>query len=148
MAMTGDAEHGRSAVTVLVVDDDPAVRDSLKFWLELEGFFVRAYAGGPELLNDSPIPTEGCLVIDQMMPGMTGLDVVDALRERGGLFPTILITPHADVSLRNNAASRGVTVLEKPFLERVLVDAINEVTSVDRNQSTIRPLTSGSTMIG
>ncbi len=148
MTMTGNAEHGRSAITVLVVDDDPAVRDSLKFWLELEGFRVRVYSGGPELLNDSPIPTEGCLVIDQIMPGMSGLDVVDVFRERGGLFPTILITPHADASLRNNAASRSVTILEKPFLERILVDAINEATGVDRNQSTVRGPTSGSTMIG
>jgi two-component system, LuxR family, response regulator FixJ len=146
--MTGDAERGRSVVTILVVDDDPAVRDSLKFWLELEGFRVRVYAGGPELLNDSPIPTEGCLVIDQIMPGMSGLDVVDAFRERGGLFPTILITPNVDTSLRNNAASRGVIILEKPFLERVLVDAINEAIGVDQNQSTVRGPRSGSPIIG
>jgi CheY-like chemotaxis protein len=53
---------------VLVVVDDPAVRNSLKFSLELEGFAVRLYANGRELLDDPHLPTYGCLVIDQVMP--------------------------------------------------------------------------------
>ena len=74
---------------VLVVDDDPAVRNSLKFSLELEGFAVRLYADGRELLDDPHLPPDGCLIVDQVMPGMTGLDVVAAIRRRGMMNPAI-----------------------------------------------------------
>jgi FixJ family two-component response regulator len=113
-----------SPTMVLVVDDDPAVRNSLKFSLELEGFAVRLYADGRELLDDPHLPTYGCLVIDQVMPGLLGLDVVAALRNRGVTSPAILITPHANPKVRQNAATAGVTVIEKPFFGNTLIDAI------------------------
>ena len=85
--MTKDDERVRATATVLIVDDDPAVRDSLKFSLELEGFTVRLYADGRDLLSESILPDNGCLVIDEIMPGMSGLETVDALRHRGRLIP-------------------------------------------------------------
>ena len=111
---------------VLVVDDDPAVRNSLKFSLELEGLAVRLYANGQELLDDPQLPTYGCLVVDQVMPGLLGLDVVDALRLRGISSPAILITPHANPKLRQRAATAGVVVIEKPFFGNTLIDAIRD----------------------
>jgi len=108
----------------LVVDDDPAVRNSLKFSLELEGFAVRLYANGRELLDDPRLPVYGCLVVDQVMPGLLGLDVVAALRDRGISSPAILITPHANPKLRQCAATAGVVVIEKPFFGNILIDAI------------------------
>jgi len=109
---------------VLVVDDDAAVRNSLKFSLELEGFAVRLYADGRELLNDPQLPARGCLVVDQMLPAMSGLDVVDALRRRGISNPAVLVTTHASRQLRQRAAKAGIAVIEKPFFGNALVEAI------------------------
>src|SRR5262249_55116595 len=94
-------------MTILVIDDDCAVRNSLKFSLELEGFAVRLYADGRALLDDVHLPVGGCLVVDQMMPGISGLDVVDALRMRGVSMPAVLITSIASPSLRQRAAAAG-----------------------------------------
>src|SRR6202521_2741772 len=112
--------------TVLGVDDDAAVRNSLKFSLELEGFAVRLYADGRELLDDPHLPARGCLVVDQTMPGMTGLDVVDALRHRGNTNPAVLIVSDANRQIRQRAATAGIAVIEKPFFGNALVDAIRD----------------------
>ena len=77
---------------VLVVDDDPAVLNTLTFSLKVEGFAVRAYASGRELLDDPVLPVHGCLVIDQRLPGMSGLELVASLRARKVSLPAILIT--------------------------------------------------------
>ena len=122
--MGKNTNKAQPATTVLVVDDDPAVRNSLKFSLELEGFIVRLYAGGRELLDDPDLPACGCLVVDQVMPGMTGLEMVDALRRRGISSPAVLITPNAGGKLRQRAATVGVVVIDKPFFGNALVDAI------------------------
>jgi len=122
--MVTDTEHGRSKTTILVVDDDSAVRDSLKFLLELEGFQVRIYRNGEELLNDNNTPRDACLVIDQVMPGRPGLEIIDAIRLRGGREPAVLVVSEPSLMVRRGAARRGVTVVEKPFLEHTLIDVI------------------------
>ena len=116
---------------VIVVDGDLAVRNSLKFSLEVEGFAVRVYPGGTELLNDTELPRGGCLVIDQNMPGMNGLDLVGQLRARDVAVPAILITSYPTLPLRERAAKAGVTIVEKPFLETALVDRIRHLISDD-----------------
>jgi two-component system, LuxR family, response regulator FixJ len=122
--MANDRE--REGLMVIVVDDDPAVRDSLKFSLELEGFHVVLYADGRELLNDPDLPADGCLVIDQVMPGMTGLETLDAVRRRGNLAPAILIVSNASTTVKNGAAARGMPVIEKPFFGSGLIDCIRD----------------------
>jgi len=118
-------ENGHQGhLTVLVVDDDRAVRNSLKFSLELEGFAVRLYADGRQLLDDPQLPADGCLIVDQGLAGMSGLDVVAAIRRRGMANPTVLITANASRKLSNRAAMAGVAVIEKPFFDNALVDAI------------------------
>jgi two-component system, LuxR family, response regulator FixJ len=124
--MTKNENKARPHPTVLVVDDDPAVRNSLKFFLELEGFAVRLYADGRQLLDDPQLPPDGCLIVDQVMPGMSGLDVVDAIRHRGISNPAVLVTSNASPNLRNRAARAGVAVIEKPFFGNALVDAIRD----------------------
>jgi two-component system response regulator FixJ len=116
---------------VMVVDDDLAVRNSLKFSLEVEGFAVRVYAGGTELLNDTELSRGGCLVIDQNMPGMKGLDLVAQLRARDVAVPAILITSYPTVAVRERAAKAGVAIVEKPFLETALIDRIRDLFSRD-----------------
>jgi two-component system, LuxR family, response regulator FixJ len=122
--MRDNRNEAQPPATVLVVDDDSAVRHSLQFSLELEGFVVRLYADGRELLDDPHLPACGCLVVDQVMPGMSGLDVVDALRLRGNSNPAVLITSDANRKVRQRATAAGVAVIEKPFFGNALIDAI------------------------
>ncbi|HEY4920626.1 MAG TPA: response regulator [Xanthobacteraceae bacterium] len=109
---------------VIVVDDDAAVRGSLKFALELEGFAVRAYAKGDDLMSDAALSDCACLVIDQKLPGMTGIDVVAALRRRRIATPAILITSHPTSNLRERAAQAHIPIVEKPLLGSALIDRV------------------------
>src|SRR3974377_1347742 len=78
--------------TVLVIDDDPAIRSSLKFALEVEGFVVRTYPTGSDLCDEEDIPESVCVVADYHLPGMNGLDLLARLRDRKVSLPAILIT--------------------------------------------------------
>ena len=109
---------------VAVVDDDPAVRNSLKFSLELEGFSVWVFADGAECLQAANLPECACLVIDQNMPGMTGLELLAQLRGRRVSTPAILITSHPNANLRERAARSGIPIIEKPLLSDALLESI------------------------
>lgn len=110
---------------VLIVDDDAAVRSSLKFALEAEGLEVRLYDGPAALLAEKNLPSTACLVVDYRMPLMDGLELVTSLNARNTLPPTILITDHATPGLRGRAAKLGIRqVLEKPLSGGVLAEGI------------------------
>ena len=109
---------------VLLIDDDPAVRNSLKFALQVEGFAVRVYPTGSDLLNDEDMPESGCLVTDYYLPGMDGLDLLARLRERKVSLPAILITTDPSAAVRGRAASAGVRLVEKPLLSDALFEDI------------------------
>ena len=107
---------------VAVVDDDDAVRDSLRFLLESAGFLVSAYASASEFLNSANPDEIGCLVLDQHMPEQTGLQLVSHLRGEGTVVPIALITGSPSPDLIERAKRLGVeTVLEKPLAEDVLL---------------------------
>ena len=74
---------------ILLVDDDAAVRNALKFSLEMEGFSVRLYPTPEALLAESNLPAVGCLVIDYRMPEIDGLELVERLRNRGVALPVL-----------------------------------------------------------
>jgi FixJ family two-component response regulator len=112
---------------IVVVDDDVAVRKSLKFSLEVEGFVVRIYARGEELLNEPAFPSCRCLVVDQKLPGISGIDLIAKLRDRNISVPTILVTTHPSSALRTCAANAGITIVEKPLLNGTLLDGIRQV---------------------
>jgi two-component system, LuxR family, response regulator FixJ len=114
------------ASVVIIVDDDPAVRNSLKFSLEIEGFAVRLYESGSELLSERDIPDCSCLVVDQRMPGMAGLDLIAELRKQRIWAPAILITSHLTVEVTRRAAGAKVAIVEKPLLSNALVERIRD----------------------
>jgi two-component system, LuxR family, response regulator FixJ len=121
-----ERDSSAPAPAVIVVDDDMAVRSSLKFSLEIEGLAVRSYATAAELLSADIDPCD-CLVIDQKMPDMSGLDLIAALRERNISTPAILITSHPSLSLRESAKKAHIPIVEKPLLGNALLDKIRDV---------------------
>jgi two-component system response regulator FixJ len=118
---------GATRAIVGVVDDDPAVRNSLKFSLELEGFAVGTYGSAAELLRVEDLTRFNCLVIDYNMPGgMNGLDLVVRLRELHVFAPAILITTAPPKALVARADRARVRIVEKPLLGNTLLDRIYE----------------------
>lgn len=111
---------------VIVVDDDAAVRGSLKFALEIEGFAVRTYPKGDDLLGDLRLGDCACFIIDQRLPGMNGLDVVAELRKERIAAPVILITSHPTNIVQERAARAGVPIVEKPLLGNALIDRVRD----------------------
>lgn len=114
-----------SADTILVVDDDAAVRASLKFALEVEGFQVRLYDRGSALLADANMPERGCLVVDYRMPDIDGIELIERLREINVTLPVVLISGRVTKQLRTVAHRLGLAaVLEKPLTGSVLIESI------------------------
>jgi two-component system, LuxR family, response regulator FixJ len=125
-AMNPQRNLAVSKPVIIVVDDDPAVCNSLKFSLEIEGFLVRLYASASELLGERDIPCCSCLVVDQRMPGIAGLDLICKLRDKSILAPAILITSHPTAELARRAAGANVPIVEKPLLGNALMDRIRD----------------------
>jgi two-component system response regulator FixJ len=114
---------------VAVVDDDPAVCNSLKFSLELEGFGVRIYSGGAELLRANDVDSCKCFVIDEKMPGISGLELIGKLRARKISAPAILVISQPSAGLSARAGKANVPIVEKPFLNNALVEQIRAACS-------------------
>ena len=110
---------------VHVVDDDPAVRDSLSFLLESAGLVVRTYASAAEFLAEAPRLREGCVLTDVRMPDIDGLTLQRRLAELGNRVPVIVMTGHGDVPIAVEALKTGASdFLEKPFDDQHLLRAI------------------------
>lgn len=111
--------------TVFIVDDDDAVRDSLRWLLEANGYRVRDFASAEAFLEAYDPEVIGVLIVDVRMPGMTGLELQEVLLARKAPLPTVFITGHGDVPMAVSTIKRGaVDFLEKPFNEadlRVIV---------------------------
>lgn len=109
---------------VVIVDDDAAVRAALEFTLELEGFDVESCSSGEALLlRDLPL-RNACLLIDERLPGITGLEALTRLRDRDVELPAILMTSHPSAWVRAAARAAGAPILEKPLLGDALTLAI------------------------
>lgn len=110
---------------VHVIDDDSAVRNSLRFLLKAAGYEAATYASGPELLSQAGDLRPGCIVTDVRMPEMNGLELVRQLKALGVPHPVIVMTGHADVPLAVEAMRAGVVdFIEKPFDDEVLLTSI------------------------
>lgn len=108
-----------------VVDDDPAVREGLCALLGSVGIPTRAYASAQEFLAVAKPGMGGCVVVDVRMPGMSGLELLQALKARDIGIPVIVITGHGDVPMAVRAMKAGaVDFLLKPFNEQELLDRV------------------------
>ncbi len=121
-----DRVDGRARV-VAVVDDDDAVRDSIRFLLEMADYTVHAYESALRML-DNDWRDFDCLVVDQHMPGITGLEVLARLRSEGASLPVVLITGSISPDLERRATELGARVLVKPLVEDDLLAFVGEAT--------------------
>ena len=111
---------------VHVVDDDPALRRSLRFLLESVEWKVQLHASAEEFLEVVGRPVHPtCVLLDIRMPAMSGLELQQVLHERGTAIPIVFMTGHADVSMAVQAMKSGAAdFIEKPFKDQVVLDAV------------------------
>jgi FixJ family two-component response regulator len=122
--MTG-TEDWRPAGVVAIVDDDPAVLDSLKFLLEVVGYNVATYDSARAFLDNGAV-APACMILDHHMPLMTGLELVQTIRDKADAVPVLLITGSPSPMIVSRAARLGVAkVLEKPPSEEELLEFVS-----------------------
>lgn len=127
--------------TVYVVDDDPAVRDSVSALVNSAGLRVQSFPSAEAFLQDYKPENPGCLVTDLRMLGMSGLDLLETLAKSASPLPAILISAYADVPAAVRAMEAGaVTLLEKPCRNDQLVQAIHKALERDKAQRATRTL--------
>jgi two-component system, LuxR family, response regulator FixJ len=110
-----------------VVDDDPAVRHALSFAFETAGISVATFADAESALAAPWRQNWRCLILDQKLPRMTGLDLLARLRAAGVVAPGILITTHPSRETRTRALAAGVEIIEKPLLDDQLARKVREL---------------------
>lgn len=118
-----------AAPWIAIVDDDPSVLKALTRLLRARGFDARTYASAREFLAALPDWVPKCLILDLQMPEMTGLELLHHLTRQGTRIPTIVITAHGDIRMRQRCEAAGVVAfLSKPLQESSLFAAIDDTT--------------------
>jgi two-component system response regulator FixJ len=127
------------APTIYIVDDDEAVRNSLRFLLKSVGHTCQTLASANEFLETYQPQHPGCLILDVRMPGMSGLELQQQLNLRGAIIPVIFITGHGDVPMAVEAMQHGAAdFLQKPFRDQDLLDRIQRALERDaRNRAAL-----------
>lgn len=127
--------------TIFVVDDDESVREAMRGLLEDEGWSVEVYSSGEAFLDAYSPRREGCLVIDALMPRMSGVELVERLNIEGGGPPIVMVTGHADIRLAVRAMKAGaIAFLEKPVQYDELVVAIERALRLARDSAALSTL--------
>ena len=118
--------------TVFVIDDDASVRDSINLILSLKGMRTQLFPSAEDFLEAYRPEWRGCILTDLQMPGMSGLDLQQALHERGVLLPVVVLTAHGDVPTTRVAMKGGAfDFLEKPINDEVLLDVLKNAIRED-----------------
>jgi FixJ family two-component response regulator len=124
-----------SALTVHIVDDDAAVRDSLSLLLSLRGYRTATFASAEDFLARADATWRGCVIADLRMPGASGIELQHALRHRNLRIPVIIVTAHGDVaSARAAFQAEAVDFLEKPFDDEGPVRAVEAAFARERSR--------------
>jgi two-component system, LuxR family, response regulator FixJ len=120
--------------TVFIIDDDDAVRNSLRLLLKSVGLSAVALPTAQEFLSKYDPQQPGCLVLDVRMPGMSGLELQEQLNMRGAVIPVIFITGHGDIPMAVEAMQQGAfDFLQKPFRDQDLIDRIQRALAKDQS---------------
>ncbi len=123
---------GELVPTVFVVDDDEAVRSSLRLLLKSLGIPAVTHGSAAEFLAQYDPGQPGCIILDVRMPGMNGLELQDELNRRGAVIPVVFITGHGDVPMAVEAMQHGaVDFLQKPFSDKDLTERIERALTTD-----------------
>ncbi|MCG8429366.1 MAG: response regulator transcription factor [Chromatiales bacterium] len=118
--------------TVFVVDDDQAMRNSLKWLIESVGMKVETYGSADEFIRNYYPGRAGCLLLDVRMPGMSGLELQEHFIDHQIRIPIIIITGHGDVPMAVRAMKAGaVDFIEKPFNDELLLESIRNALVID-----------------
>lgn len=121
--------------TIFLVDDDASVRDSLGLLLSLKGMRTQLFANAEAFLETYRPDWRGCLLTDLRMPGMSGLELQEALRARGVDLPVVVLTAHGDVATTRVAMKNGAfDFLEKPVDDEVLLDVLQNAIRADEQR--------------
>ena len=122
----------KTAPIVHLVDDEPCARKLLSNLLTSVGMRVESFGSAQEFLDAYDPAANGCLVLDLFMPNVSGLDLLEMLKERGISLPTIFVTGHGDVTTAVKAMKAGAfDYLEKPFGHQELLDRVNQAIAED-----------------
>ena len=126
------------APVVFIVDDDEAVRGSLRLLLKSVGLIPAALGSAREFLQKYDPAQPGCLVLDVRMPEMSGLELQEQLNFLGAVIPVIFITGHGDVPMAVEAMQAGAfDFLQKPFRDQDLIDRIQRALEKDRTNRAV-----------
>lgn len=118
--------------SVFIVDDDDAVRSSLRLLLKSVGLPAVAYASATDFLTAWHPDQAGCLVLDVRMPGMSGIELQHELNRRGAIIPVIFISGHGDIPMAVEAIQHGAfDFLQKPFRDQELIDRVQRALATD-----------------
>jgi two-component system response regulator FixJ len=122
---------------VAIVDDDPGMRDALRYAVSAVGYSSVCYESADAFLHDYDPQAIGCVVLDVRMPGTNGLELQKKLRAAGGALPIIFLTGHGDISMCAEAMKAGaVDFIEKPFDQKRLIVAIEN--ALDQGEAAAR----------
>ena len=129
------SEQVATEATVFVVDDDEAMRNSLRWLVESEGLSVETYGSAAAFLDAYYPGRAGCVLLDVRMAGMSGLELQEYLRSHQILIPVIVITGHGDVSMAVQAMKSGaLDFIEKPFSDELLLGSIHRALGFDEER--------------
>ncbi|WP_199085100.1 response regulator transcription factor [Bosea sp. ASV33] len=123
---------------VVIVDDDPAVRESLDSLIRSVGLATRLFGAPAELLQGALPDVPGCIILDVRLPGISGLDFQDQLARQGIALPIVFMTGHGDIPMTVRAMKAGaVDFLSKPFRDQEMLDAVTAAIERDRQRRSV-----------
>ena len=130
-----NSQQGEQQGVVFIVDDDEALRDSLRWLLESVRLKVETHDSANSFLQSYYPGQSGCLLLDVRMPGMSGLELQEQLESRDVRLPVVIMTGHGDVAMAVRALKAGaMDFIEKPFDDELLLASIQSALSLDVEQ--------------
>jgi two-component system response regulator DctR len=121
--------------SISVIDDDQAIRDSLRWLFGSRGHTITCYSSGVEFLKHYSPENQCCIILDIRMPDMSGLEVFDALREKGYCPPVLFLTGHGDIPIAVNVLKNGASeFIQKPFKDNDIVDLVESYIARDQEK--------------